>query len=545
VTTLLPDHLERPPQEVARILVLHLLNDVVTAAERLDEPQDAEALHDFRVALRRLRSTIRAYRPYLKGGVSKKIRKELRSLTSSTNTARDVEVQLAWLAAQSDKLNEEERRGLTWLVKRLHEKHGELKTARFERVTAHLARIQEVLAKSLSSWRVHLNETARGNSFREVLGSLIEIQLDTLSAQLREIASADDDAQAHAARISAKRLRYLLEPISKPVPRARSSVRRLKELQDVLGDLHDANLLVSTIGAAMELAALERARRLHRQALRPPPGPTSESADPARPATGEDEHAGLLALARLLRRRREGLFSEIESRWHGAELDRFVAETRALGARLRLTPGQPPSVRRFRLTALPERLRTEPSTLVEEGWLPGQKIEDCLRRVRLPGSVRHYRLVRVGSEARQARISRRVFTSLWPLTIGRRLKKERYEITEGDRIWRVDHLGGDVVLAETEVASGNEELRLPGWLVPYLREELSGPAKTVPAARSHRRPKAKDRAAPASSAARAGTHAESTESHAHKVSGNGQGSNGSTVGHAGTSDGPAKIDRGG
>jgi hypothetical protein len=295
----------------------------------------------------------------------------------------------------------------------------------------------------------------------------------------------------------------------------------------------------------MELAALERARRLHRQALRPPPGPTSESADPARPATGEDEHAGLLALARLLRRRREGLFSEIESRWHGAELDRFVAETRALGARLRFAPGHTPSVRRFRLTALPERLRTEPSTLVEEGWLPGQKIEDCLRRVRLPGSVRHYRLVRVGSEARQARISRRVFASLWPLTIGRRLKKERYEITEGDRIWRVDHLGGDVVLAETEVASGNDELRLPGWLVPYLREELSGPAKTVPAARSHRRSKAKDRAAPARSLTRAGADAESTESYAHKVSGNGQGSNGSTGGHAGISDAPAKIDRDG
>ncbi|MGH9459645.1 MAG: CHAD domain-containing protein [Vicinamibacteria bacterium] len=547
MTKLLSEHLERKPQEVARILVLDLLDDAVTAAERLENPDDTEALHDFRVALRRLRSSIRAYRPYLKDGVSKKIRKELRSLASSTNTARDVEVQLAWLAAQSDKLSENERRGLTWLVKWLHEKNDEPNAERFERVTAHLARIQRALTKSLSSWRVHLNEARTGNSFREVIGSLIEKQLDSLSAQLRAIASADDDAQVHAARISAKRLRYLLEPMSRPVRQARSPVRQLKELQDVLGDLHDANLLVSTIGAAMEVWALERARRLHRQALQPSPDPTSESERPAAAPgpTGEDEHAGLLALARLLRRRRDGLLREIDSRRHGAQLDRFVAETRELGARLRVAPGHTPSLRRFRLTGLPERLRTESSTLIDEGWLPGQKIEDCLRRERLQGSVRHYRLVRVGSEARDTRISRHVFASLWPLTNGRRLRKERYEITEGDRLWRVDDLGGNVVLAESEVTSGSEELRLPGWLVPYLREELTGPTKIVPPATPHRRSKVKDRAAPARPPARAGTGAESTESHANKVSGNGQGSNGSTGGHTGTRDVSAKTKRDG
>jgi len=550
MTKLLPDHLGRKPQEVSRILVLNLLDDVVAAAERLDQPHDMEALHDFRVALRRLRSSIRAYRPYLKGGISKKMRKELRSLSSSTNTARDVEVQLAWLAAQSDKLNERERRGLTWLVKRLEEKHDELNAERFERVTAHLARIQKVLAKSLSSWRVHLNEATQGNSFREVTGSLVEKQLDSLSTQLRTIASADDDAQAHAARISAKRLRYLLEPICGSIPQARSPVQQLKELQDVLGDLHDSNLLVSTIGAAMEVSALESARRLHRQALEPSPDPISESAGPSGPPgqagpTGEDEHAGLLALARLLRRRREVLFSEIDSRWHGSRLDRFVAETRELGARLRVPPGQTPGVRRFRLTGLPESLRNESSTSIDEGWLPGQRIEDCLRRERSQGSVRHYRLVRVGSEARQTRIPRRVFASLWPLTDGRRLRKERYEIIEGDRLWRVDDLGGNVVLAETEATTGDEELRLPGWLVPYLREELIGPTKTVPPAAPHRRSKAKDRAAPAVLPARAGAGAESTESFANKVSGNGQGSNGSTGGHSETSDASSKTERDG
>jgi CHAD domain-containing protein len=527
-------------------LVLSLLGEVVAAAERLGKPHDREALHDFRVALRRLRSSIRAYRPYLKDGISKKMRKELRNLTSSTNAARDVEVQLAWLEAQFEQLNEKERHGLTWLVKRLDEKNAEPDAERFERVTAHVTRIRKVLTKSLSSWRVHLHEATKGDSFREVIGSLIGKQVDSLSAQLRAIGSADDDARAHAARIRAKRLRYLLEPLSKSVPQARSPVQQLKELQDVLGDLHDANLLVSTIGAAMEDLALEGARRLHRQALQPSPDRTSESAGlvglpgPAAP-TGEDEHAGLLALASLLRRRRENLFSKIDSRWHGSQLDRFVAETRELGARLRVPPGHTPSVRRFRLTGLPESLQNEPRTLIDEGWLPGQEIEDCLRREQLQGSVRHYRLVRVGSEARHTRIPRRVFASLWPLTDGRRLRKARYEIIENDRLWRVDDLGGNVVLAETEATSGDEELRLPGWLVPYLREELTGPMKPVTPAAPHRRSKAKDQAA----SARVGASPESAESYANNVSGNGQGSNGSTGGQTGISNPSVETERDG
>jgi hypothetical protein len=100
-----------------------------------------------------------------------------------------------------------------------------------------------------------------------------------------------------------------------------------------------------------------------------------------------------------------------------------------------------------------------------------------------------------------------------------------------------------VVLAETEVTSGSEELRLPSWLVPYLREELTGPTKIALPASPHRRSKVKDRA-PARPPARA-AGAESNESYANKVSGNGQGSNGSTGGRTGTRDVPAKTERDG
>lgn len=491
MTKLPSEYLERQPEEVSRILVLSFLDDALAAAERLGNPHDNGALHDFRVALRRLRSCIRDYRPYLKNNIPKKVRKELRSLASSTNAARDAEVQLAWLNAQSDKLNEREHNGFAWLVERLDEKDAEPHPERFERVTAQLARIRKILSKNLSSFRVYLDATTRRDPFKAVVGSLIQKQVGSLIAQLREIRTAEDNSQAHAARISAKRLRYLMEPISEAVPEVTPLVERLKELQNSLGDLHDTNLLISKIGTAMEASAIEGARRLHLQALQPA---NASSAEETPGTADQGEQPGLLALARLLQNRRQILFSEINSRWRGSGLDRFVAEAHELGGRLRASPGNEPRVRRFRLTGLPERLQNQSSTLVDEGWLPGKEIEDCVRRERSEGTVRHYRLVRVGSETKRTRISRRVFASLWPLTNGRRLQKSRYEVTEGDRIWRVDDLGGNVVLAETEATPGDEELRLPDWLIPCLREELTGSTKPSPPAAARTKSRTKQTA---------------------------------------------------
>jgi len=544
MTKLSPEYLERQPEEVSRILVLSLLDDALAAAERLGNPHDTEALHDFRVALRRLRSCIRDYRPYLKDSIPKKVRKELRDLASSTNTARDAEVQLAWLNAQSDKLNESEHKGFAWLVKRFDEKDVEPYPERFERVMAQLARTRKTLTKNLSSWKVYLDATTKRDPFKAVIGSLMQKRVGSLSAQLREIRTAEDNAQAHAARISAKRLRYLVEPIGKAVPETTPLVERLKELQDSLGDLHDTNLLIYKIGTAMEASAIESARRLHLQALQSADAPSVEETPGD---AGQEVQPGLLALARLLRNRRQTLFVEIESRWHGNGLDRFVAEAHELGGRLRATPGNEPSARRFRLNGLPERFQDQSSTLVEEGWLPGKEIEDCISRERSEGTVRHYRLVRVGTETKRTRIARRVFATLWPLTDGRRLKKDRYEVIDGDRVWRVDDLGENVVLAETEGTPG-EELQLPDWLIPCLREELTGLARPSPPASARTQSGTKQTAigevdepsAPDVLPAQVGP---SPESYPKTIPSNGRGDNGSTGSSPNVHQPPAEPER--
>src|SRR6476646_10736621 len=111
----------QPAEEGARRLALTHLEAARVARGRLATPTDAEALHDYRVALRRLRSCLRSYRRELRSTVSRKSRRRLRRLARATNRSRDLEVHTRWLADQAPMAGGAEQPGLAWLTARLEE----------------------------------------------------------------------------------------------------------------------------------------------------------------------------------------------------------------------------------------------------------------------------------------------------------------------------------------------------------------------------------------------------------------------------------------
>src|SRR5687768_11282549 len=139
------DLLKRSAEEGARLVALTYLEEITRAERRLADPADSEALHDFRVGLRRLRSCIRAYRGPLKGSVSKRVRRQLRDLTVETNAGRDAEVQLAWLRQRVGQLDAGDTEGLAWLTGRLEGRQYEVN----RRMTSELGRRFEGVAIKL------------------------------------------------------------------------------------------------------------------------------------------------------------------------------------------------------------------------------------------------------------------------------------------------------------------------------------------------------------------------------------------------------------
>src|SRR5262249_13799573 len=179
--------------------------------------------------------------------------------------------------------------------------------------------------------------------------------------QLGRIAGPDDEETAHEARIAGKRLRYLLEPLRGHAEGAKPAVDGMKELQDVLGELHDCAVLGAELGTAVAEAAADSARRDHERAWKG----EGEAASEARPV---DARPGLVALSRLVRGRRDELYSRLRLGWLDAGSDGWAEPIRGLAAELEAVELAPSRQRRFLLRALPEIPPDANSSLVDEGW---------------------------------------------------------------------------------------------------------------------------------------------------------------------------------
>jgi len=462
-TPLLP----RPTTDAVRRIARGYLADATRALERLADRKDTEALHDFRVAVRRLRSLVRAYRRWLGRAATMKVRRRLRALGRATNTGRDAEVQIAWLEAQRSGLARGERTGLNWLLRRMKTTKRESYAAARRQVRRDFARVRDMLVRRLDQLA---NDAP---PFQETFAVLLRRQAADLETRLVAVRGADDEEDAHTARISAKRLRYLLEPLRRESPAVQQLVDHLKALQDLLGDLHDAHVMENVLLRALERTARENAKRLRTIALE---GDTAA----VRRQHRHDEQIGLVALAGRVRARRDALFAELDERWLHDRGRAFFEEARALAQQLTHEPGLPiERERKFLLYALPDAVRAVEPEHIEQGWLPGDRLRERLRRTRDGAGERFHRTVKLGAGLERVEIEEEttadLFAALWPLTEGCRIAKRRYRIADGAFIWEVDEfLDRDLVLAEVELPRPDSAADIPEWLAPVLEREVTG-----------------------------------------------------------------------
>ncbi len=249
------------------------------------------------MALRRLRSTLRAYRDLLGRPLGGRERRRLREVVEATSVARDAEVLMALIAEESAQPATHDAGA--WLVARLDEKKT-LGYSRVEKRLDHFAGIERRLRRRLSRVRIDLGNP---HPQSQTLAELIETHTDDVEDDLAELRSPDQVEDAHRARISIKRLRYLVEPFKQDSSVARL-VAPLKSLQELLGDLHDAHVALAEVAAALD--------------------------DTATPA--ELRH-GLAALSARLDARQARLFTIVDREWlHEPKL---VTQARALAAELR------------------------------------------------------------------------------------------------------------------------------------------------------------------------------------------------------------------
>jgi CHAD domain-containing protein len=281
--------------------------------------EEVESVHQARVASRRLRAVFAVYAPLLGEKRCKDWRKAIRKFTRRLGEARDLDVQIDHIETLQKELKKPTCRPG---VQRVHLRLQQQRRARQGKVEKAVEKLQdsEVLGE-LDEAAARLAESGREGedlTALELSERYIRSQTGRVLSWQVSLADGDDARGHHKMRIELKRLRYALE-IGEDFlgAMARDGVERIKELQDLLGEMHDCDVWRERI-AELEPAERERTREYFGEE-----GPFEE----LRP--------GFEWIARWHENRREALFGRLQQRWRSlVEAGMFIGVLRSVQDRL-------------------------------------------------------------------------------------------------------------------------------------------------------------------------------------------------------------------
>jgi CHAD domain-containing protein len=218
--------------------------------------EDAEAVHDMRVASRRLRAALALFSEVLPARASRH-RRELKWVADGLGEVRDLDVQLENLGTWAAELPPDEEKHLLEPIRVLEERRT---SARRRLLRTLDSKRYERLVGSFTVMVQH-GPPRRGPARAPVLAAapdLIRRKMRKVKRAGDSLTPESDPSEFHALRIRCKRLRYTLEFFEPIYPRAsRRLIRRLVEVQDSLGAHQDAQVARTSL---RRLAADRRAR---------------------------------------------------------------------------------------------------------------------------------------------------------------------------------------------------------------------------------------------------------------------------------------------
>ena len=297
------DLLEKPAAYSVRVIATSRLEEARAGYERY-LAGEKDGLHELRVALRRLRSWLRAFEPEVQDTLRKKTRRRLSAVAKATNGARDVEVAAQWIASQHGV----SRRGVAGrdhvLARLAAERRGTSRTIRVG-LARDLPGLLDDLARQTEP---HARHEQGGAEMTSAYHAALRTHATRLVQALARVKSREDVAAAHRARIAAKRLRYLLE-CGDENPRVAAVATGVEALQDTLGIVHDTRAIAERL--VCEIA--DRAAADARQGARDHLGLTCPATDDG--ASMDSIRPGLIELAERARESERDAFANVRRRW--------------------------------------------------------------------------------------------------------------------------------------------------------------------------------------------------------------------------------------
>lgn len=245
--------------EAFAVVMRNCLAQICDNANLLRETRNAEALHQLRVGLRRLRAALATFEPILPGGEFPRIVAESKWMGGELDAARDLDILIAD-QADAERDDDGTDRGPAMLDERLRV----ARAASYDRALAAIDSMRFALFVldcaewvEIGDWRESRDEEVA--ALRDARASVLAaVALDRLNRKLRKdakhLATLDPSARHHV-RIKAKKLRYAAEFFAEAFGKHGKGHRRkftaaLERLQGALGDLNDLAVSGQTLLAA-------------------------------------------------------------------------------------------------------------------------------------------------------------------------------------------------------------------------------------------------------------------------------------------------------
>lgn len=189
------------------------------SASGSSDTQDAEALHNLRVEIRRLRVWLQQANTLVQ--TRSRSRQQLKRWAQGSNTGRDMEVMFGLLQQANPEID-------------------------FSSIDIFLNQENKSLKRLIAQKPLALKPKARRKTqrsepiiFADWLAARLQNELEKTRPLFRE-----DDETLHRARIHIKHMRYLIEPVvSCGLDSAHTALLHLKALQTRLGEMHDLFVL--------------------------------------------------------------------------------------------------------------------------------------------------------------------------------------------------------------------------------------------------------------------------------------------------------------
>jgi len=224
---------------------------------RLADKNDAEALHDSRVNLRRLRGWLQAFDDRLK--LKRGQRRGLRRLARATNPPGMRKICIEWLARLDTRLAPNARPGVDRFARYL----STMRNHNYRVIRKHMPAAWHKLSRKLRRSINALQDSKRRTiEFQRALVAPLRVYALKFITTREQACGEPNAARIHRLRIAAKKLRYLLEYLLPWQPATGPLVRELRVLHETAGAIQDLQRFRSLSEQAFLHQAGARYRRL-------------------------------------------------------------------------------------------------------------------------------------------------------------------------------------------------------------------------------------------------------------------------------------------